>query len=117
MSKSRASSGGGLGALFGLALAIWLVVKLFWWLVGAAVLVGLFFLARALVRENRRRADLRAAHRAAVCIRADQQHNWVLQGDDRGIYGPEGAQLMHYLYPERDHVRRLHRQGLPSRGE
>ncbi len=31
--------------------------------------------------------------------RADQQHNWVLQGDDRGIYGPEGAELMHYLYP------------------
>ena len=34
-----------------------------------------------------------------LAARADQQHNWVLQGDDRGIYGTEGAKLMHYLYP------------------
>ena len=38
--------------------------------------------------------------------RADQQHNWVLQGDDRGFYGVEGAELMHYLYPERGQVKR-----------
>jgi hypothetical protein len=24
-------------------------------------------------------------------------HNWVMQGDDRGIYGPQGADLMHYI--------------------
>jgi hypothetical protein len=60
----------------------------------------------AIARESRKRADLRAAHRAAVRMRADQQHSWVLQGDDRGIYGPEGAELMHYLYPERDQVKR-----------
>jgi hypothetical protein len=106
MSKSRASSGGGFGALLGLALIIWIIVKLFWWIVGAAVLVGLFFLARAIVRESRRGADLRVAHRAAVCLRADQQHNWVLQGDDRGIYGVEGAKLMHYLYPMRSQIQR-----------
>ncbi|WP_264034210.1 hypothetical protein [Mycobacterium interjectum] len=35
------------------------------------------------------------------------QHRWVLRGDDRGIYGVEGAQLMHDLYPERGRVRRL----------
>ena len=107
MSKSRASSGGGFGALLGLALIIWIIVKLIWWLVGAAVLVGLFFLVRAIVHESRKRADLRAAHRAAICIRADQQHNWVLGGDDRGIYGPQGAELMHYIYPERRQVKRL----------
>ena len=110
MSKSRASSGGGFGALLGLALLIWIIVKLIWWIVGAAALVGLFFVVRAIVRESRRRADLRAAHRDALCIRADQQHNWVLQGDDRGIYGPEGAELMHYLYPERDQVKRLNQR-------
>lgn len=103
--------------MFGLALVIWLIVKLFWWLVGAAVLTGLCLLVRAVVRESRGRADLRAAHRAAVCLRADQQHNWVLRGDDRGIYGPEGAELMHYLSPERDHVRRLQQRRLPSRRE
>jgi hypothetical protein len=110
MSKSRASSGGGFGALLGVALIIWIIVKLIWWIAGAAALVGLFFLARAIVREGRRRADLRAAHRAAVCIRADQQHNWVMQGDDRGFYGVEGAELMDYLYPERGEVRRYHQR-------
>jgi len=85
--------------LLGLALIIWIIVKLIWWIVGAAALVGLFFLVRATVREGRRRADLKAAHWAAVAARADQQHNWVLRGDDRGIYGPAGAELMHYLYP------------------
>ncbi len=99
MSGRRSNSGGGFAALLGLALIIWIIVKLIWWIVGAAALVGLFFLVRAIVRENRRRADLKAAHRAAVAARADQQHNWVLRGDDRGIYGPEGAELMHYLYP------------------
>jgi len=108
MSKTRASSGGGFGALLGVALIIWIIVKLIWWIVGAVVLVGLFFVVRAIVRDGRRRADLRAAHRAAVCLRADQQHNWVLRGDDRGIYGVEGAELMHYLYPAREHVKRYH---------
>jgi len=68
-------------------------------LFGAAALVGLFFLVRAIARESRKRVELCAAHRAALRIRADQQHIWVLQGDDRGIYDVEGAQLMHYLYP------------------
>jgi hypothetical protein len=88
--------------LLGLAVIIWIIwiiVKLIWWILGAAALVGLFFLVRAIVRDSRRRADLEAAHRGAVAARADQQHNWVLRGDDRGIYGPEGAELMHYLYP------------------
>jgi len=111
MSKSNASSAWGLGGLLGLALIIWIIVKLIWWIAGAAALVGLFFLVRAIARDSRRRADLRAAHRAALRFRADQQHNWVLRGDDRGIYGVEGAELMHYLYPERRHVKRL----LPSR--
>ncbi|HSS25175.1 MAG TPA: hypothetical protein VLL82_12440 [Mycobacterium sp.] len=109
MSKSRASSGGGFGALLGLMLIIWVIVKLIWWILGAAILVGLYFVVRAIVRESRRRADLKAAHRDALAARADQQHKWVLQGDDRGIYGVEGAELMHYLYPATGQVKRLNR--------
>lgn len=113
MSKYKASSGGGFGGFLGLMLLIWVIVKLFWWIVGAAALVGLFFVVRVIARESAKRAELRAAHRAAIRMRADQQHNWVLRGDDRGIYGPHGAELMHYIYPERAPVRQL----LPSRRE
>ncbi len=91
----------------GLALIIWVIIRLIWLIAGAAAVAGLFFVARAILREGRRRADLRAADRAAFRFRADQQHRWVQRGDDRGIYGVEGAQLMHYLYPERGRVRRL----------
>jgi hypothetical protein len=107
MSKSRASSGGGFGAVVGVGLILWVIVQLVWLIVAAAALIGLFFLVRAIARDNRRRAELRAAYRAAVAARADQQHNWVLRGDDRGIYGVAGAELMHYLYPARSQVRRL----------
>ncbi len=109
MSGSKSGSGG-FGTLIGLLVLIGLIIKFIWWILGAAALVGLFFLARAIAREARTRADLRAAHLAAIRARADQQHNWVLQGDHRGIYGPQGAELMHYLYPARGQVRRLNQR-------
>jgi predicted RNA-binding protein with PUA-like domain len=60
-------------------------------------LVGLFFLARAVVRENRKRRDTYVRFCAQIAARADQQHNWVMQGDDRGVYGADGARLMHFI--------------------
>jgi hypothetical protein len=107
MSKSGASSGGGFGALVVLALIVWIIVKLIWWIVGAAALVGLFFVGRAIVRWYDKRAAERARYREELAARADQQHNWVLRGDDRGIYGVEGAKIMHYLYPVRGQIKRL----------
>lgn len=97
--KTSSSSGsrGWLGLLLLVAI-IWIIVKLFWWIVGAIALVGLFFLARAITRENRKRRDAYARHCAEIAARADQQHNWVMEGDDRGFYGPEGAELMHYIH-------------------
>lgn len=108
--RSTASSPGGLGGLLGLLLLIAVIVKFIWWILGAAALVGLFFLARAFVRWHDQRSAEYARYREAIAARADQQHDWVLRGDDRGIYGPEGAALMHYLYPARDQVQRLHRR-------
>lgn len=96
--RSSSNSGGGLG-VFGLLFLIWIIIKFFWWILGAAALVGLFFLVRAIVRESRKRADAYARRCAAIAARADEQHNWVLQGDDRGIYGLRGADLMHYIFP------------------
>src|SRR5579884_4248742 len=96
---SRSSGGGGAGVVFGLLLLIGIIIKFFWWILGAVALVALFFVGRALVRASRKRAAEYSRYCSAVAARADQQHNWVLQGDDRGIYGPQGAELMHYIYP------------------
>ncbi len=106
MSGSRSNSGGGFGAFLGLLLLIAIVIKFIWWILGAAALIGLFFVGRALVRWYGKRAAEYARYCEGVAARADQQHNWVLQGDDRGIYGPDGAELMHYLYPVTDQIRR-----------
>jgi fatty acid desaturase len=102
MSASRSSSGGGLGGLLGLLLLIGIIIKFIWWILGAVVLVVLFFIGRAFVRWYDRRLAAYERYRDGLAARADQQHNWVLQGDDRGIYGTEGAKLMHYLYPALD---------------
>jgi hypothetical protein len=107
MSKSGAGSGGGAAALVVVAVIIWVIVKLFWWIVGAAALVGLVFLARAIVRWHAKRAAEYARYREGLAFRADQQHRWVLRGDDRGIYGVEGAELMHYIYQVRSQLRKL----------
>lgn len=87
-------SGGGFGAVFGVVLIIGLIIKFIWWILGAAALVGLYFLARATARWYAERQAEHARYRGALAARADQQHNWVLQGDERGIYGVEGAELM-----------------------
>ena len=49
------------------------------------------------MRANRAARAAYDAHCAQIAARAEQQHNWVLQGDDRGIYGTEGATLMRYI--------------------
>lgn len=90
--KSSSSEGG--GAVFVVLLLGWLIVKFIWWIVAALVAVGLFHLARAIAREARRRREIAAQRCAAISARADQQHNWALQGDDRGTFGVEGAKLM-----------------------
>jgi hypothetical protein len=33
----------------------------------------------------------------ALIARADRQHAWIMAGDDRGLYGTEGAELMHRI--------------------
>ena len=95
--KRSRSSEGGSGALFAVALMIYLVVTFIWWIVAVALAVALFYLIKAIVEENRRRREVRAHRCAEIAARADQQHSWVMQGDERGVYGPEGAALMRTL--------------------
>jgi hypothetical protein len=93
----KTSSSSPLGAFVVVLVVIAIIVKFIWWILGAAALIGLFYFVRAVMRENRKQTDALARRSAEIAARADQQHEWVLQGDDRGIYGPDGAKLMHYL--------------------
>jgi hypothetical protein len=64
----------------------WLILAV----VAAVALLWLLWFAvwldRRLTTRDATRAA-RAAALAAVAVRADQQHAWVLAGDDRGVYG------------------------------
>jgi hypothetical protein len=51
-------------------------------------------MAQRAFREIETAEAAAARRRAAMAARADQQHAWVLQGDERGVYGPAGAELM-----------------------
>ena len=100
--RRRNDSSNASGAGFALLVIIALIIKLFWWIVGALALVVLFFVVRAIVRESRNRRAAHVRYCAKLAARAEQQHNWVLQGDDRGVYGTEGARLMRIIeQPER----------------
>lgn len=95
--RRRNNSSNTSGAGFALLVIIALIIKFFWWIVGALALVALFYIVRAIVREDRKRKAAHARYRAQLAARAEQQHNWVLQGDDRGVYGTEGARLMRII--------------------
>ena len=80
-------SGAGLGAAFVLLIFVGAVAKFWAWIaavLGALVVFGLLVWLTFYVE---RRVDERYEKRAALVARADQQHAWVLAGDDSGIYG------------------------------
>lgn len=84
MSENRNSGG---GAMFTLLLVLGFVV-MFWWVF--AIITGIVVLGIAgwlLARHLDARDAARDAARAAITARADQQHAWILAGDDRGTYG------------------------------
>ena len=95
--RRRNDSSNASGAGFALLVIIALIIKFFWWIVGALAMVAVLFVVRAIVRENRKRRAVYERYCAQLSARAEQQHNWVLQGDDRGVYGTEGARLMRII--------------------
>ena len=92
--RSRSTETSPFWGLLAVLLIIGFIIKFIWWILGAAALIGLFYLVRAIVRDNRKRTDALARYQAEIAARADQQHQWVLEGDERGIYGAAGAELM-----------------------
>jgi hypothetical protein len=81
MSENQRHSGG--GSAFVLLLVVGFIV-MFWWVIVAALGVLLLW---GLALYASRCLDAREDARIALAARADQQHAWVLAGDERGTYG------------------------------
>lgn len=87
-----------MAAAFGLVLLLGFVIDYFWWILGAiAVTAALYGLAQWLQRLERERDEAQQLARQRekdLRIRADRQLRWELIGDDRGVYGADGAAPM-----------------------
>jgi hypothetical protein len=83
--------------LIGLLVAAALVVKLWPWIVGIIAVIVAAVWARRAADRLAGRIEAKRRRLAELAARADQQHAWVMEGDDRGIYGPQGAELMHFI--------------------
>jgi len=78
---------GAVGQFIGVLLLIGFVGAYFWWIVALVAAVALIWGAQLAFREIRAEEVAEARRQAAVARRADQQHAWVLAGDERGVYG------------------------------
>lgn len=64
-----------------------LIVRYIWRLLAAAALAaGIWWCNKALERHRARMAWL-AKRNAGLAGRADRQHRWIMEGDERGFYG------------------------------
>jgi hypothetical protein len=87
MSDGRRGGSGGFGGAVVLLIFVGAIVKFWVWIAvsfGAAVVFGLLLWAAFYAA---RRVDAREHAHAAIVARADQQHAWILAGDDRGVHG------------------------------
>jgi type II secretory pathway pseudopilin PulG len=82
-----------LGQFVGVLLVVGFVGAYFWWIVAAAAVVALAWMAQRAFRDSETEEAAEGRRRAAIAARADQQHQWVLQGDERGVYGQYPAAL------------------------
>lgn len=101
--QSQPSDGSVFAAIFVLVLVVGFIIKYIWWIVGAAALVGLFFVGRAVAQkiEERREleAELAAEREFDLRRRTERQHRWMITGDSRAIYGPEGEAATQAVTP------------------
>jgi hypothetical protein len=97
--RRQSDGGAGFAVVFVVLLVVGLIIKYFWWIAGAAALVGAFVAVRAIVRNVEQRRIEAAERDAELARRAEQQHRWTLRGDSRGVYGPAGARAMRSVSP------------------
>ncbi|MDT5052968.1 MAG: hypothetical protein QOF66_1334, partial [Mycobacterium sp.] len=82
-----------LGQLIGVLFVVGLIIRYFWWI---ALVVAAWFgyrWGRVAWARHCAAADAWAVEQKAIAARADQQHAWVMAGEDRGVYGEVGRVL------------------------
>ncbi|BBX18663.1 hypothetical protein [Mycolicibacterium duvalii] len=98
MGGRRSNSGGGFAAAFIFIVLLGVVIEYFWWIVGTVAATGLLYALFVWLQrqdELQKEAAERAREREKdLKIRADRQHRWELIGDDRAVYGADGAAAM-----------------------
>lgn len=100
MSRSSSSNGSAFGVLVLLGIVVWIVTLILRYIgpiLGLLAIAASIYGARALLRDNRRRKEEYDEYCARVAAKADKQDEWVRQGDMRGVFGPDAADLMDYV--------------------
>jgi hypothetical protein len=86
-----------LAQLIGTLLLVGIIGAYFWWIAGALAIAALVWMVHRAFQDMAAAELAEARRQAAIAKRADQQHRWVLAGDERGVYGPDGARLMRVI--------------------
>ncbi len=100
MSRNSSSRGGAFGVLILLAVIVWIVSIILRYIgpiLGLLAIAASIYGARAILRDNKRRKQEYADYCAEVAATAEQQDEWARQGDPRGVFGPDAADLMDYV--------------------
>lgn len=100
MSRGSSSGGSAFGVLVLLGIVLWIVSLILRYIgpiLGLLAIAASIYGARALLRDNLRRKEEYDEYCAQVAATADKQNDWVRQGDMRGVFGPDAADLMDYV--------------------
>jgi uncharacterized membrane protein len=76
-----------MAAFLALLIGVALVVKFWWLIVGIVAVTYTVYRAVRAVDRHAERVEAERRRLAGLVARADQQHAWVMQGDERGVYG------------------------------
>lgn len=84
-----------MGGLIRLLLLVGFIVKFWWLILLTMVVVAAGFWLRGVVTRQDAELERQNREHAALVARADEQHAWVLAGDDRGVYGEHAPEHIH----------------------
>jgi len=91
--RSRTALRAAGGPVFAALFIAW-VAESIGWAVVIVVLAGLGYAGYVLAPWLAEQRTLAGWRRDEIRDRADRQHSWALRGDNRGLYGADGAELM-----------------------